>query len=40
MIEANNETEHITKILGCKRMNVPIKYLGLPLGAKFNEIYA
>ena len=29
--------EELVAILGCKQSNFPIKYLGLPSGAKFKE---
>ena len=30
--------EMLVDVLGCKRGSLPMKYLGLPLGAKWNPI--
>lgn len=34
--EVTNLGELVT-LLGCRESSLPMKYLGLPLGAKFNE---
>lgn len=36
----DNKMDHKGRILGCKRVNLPIRYVGMPLGAKFKDIAA
>lgn len=40
MIRIGNRREEasLARILGCKVTNLPIKYLGLPFGAKYKDV--
>lgn len=37
-ISDRREEASLAKILGCKVTNLPIKYLGLPLGTKYKDV--
>jgi hypothetical protein len=38
LVEAMGDVEELASILGCKVSSLPMKYLGLPLGASYKAI--
>lgn len=37
-IGGNGDAGMFASVLGCKAINLPIKYLGIPLGAKYKDL--
>ena len=37
LVGAVHNIELLVAVLGCKKGSLPLKYLGLPLGAKFKD---